>query len=108
MVAWRIRWNVIYRDNSLVSNIDLKQKINMEHRIFGCQQCPMYDDMFEHKGFGNCNHPNIDNQITEPYPHNSNVIEMDSSGEDLSFVQWPETPDWCPLNKEPLTIIKNP
>jgi hypothetical protein len=73
----------------------------MTIKIAGCQDCPLFDDHFQI-----CNHPVIDNWIDKPYRHNSNKIEMDSSGQDLSYVEFPITPDWCPLNKQPLTIIK--
>jgi len=79
----------------------------MEHKIYGCQECPMYNDEYENKGFGLCCHPFVDNWVDKPYRYNSNRIEMGSSGEDLSFIQFPETSDWCPLNKEPITITKN-
>lgn len=67
----------------------------MEQIVTGCKDCPMfnleYDDRFG--ASTSCNHPN----------HESLTVE----DIDLTEKNIPITPDWCPLNKEPITIIKN-
>lgn len=72
----------------------------MEHIVMGCNSCPFFEDEYN-----TCNHPIIDNWVEVPYKHNSNQIEMDCSGDEMSYIEFPITPDWCPLKKEPITII---
>jgi len=74
----------------------------MNVKVTGCEGCPMLNREWEDvSGYKyTCNHPNAP----------SEDIETDSSGSgeevDLSYVEWLVTPDWCPLNKEPITIEK--
>lgn len=64
----------------------------MNHEVTGCLDCCLYDS-----DWSVCNHPSIEK---------NNKVEMEGSGEDLSYIEVPVTPLWCPLNKEPITIIK--
>lgn len=62
----------------------------MEHKVTGCDDCPFltYEDMIVNDS---CNHP------LKP---NGNIVEVVRQ-------QWTHvTPEWCPLNKEQITIIK--
>jgi len=77
----------------------------MEQIVTGCEDCPM----FEQQEVMICNHPKAPNQIPTPLNPTLEIepIGMDDSGYDLSYIEWVVTPDWCPLNKEPITITKN-
>jgi len=79
----------------------------MEHKVTGCEDCPM----FEQQDIMLCNHPKASYQLPtplNPIPEGK-PIEMDSSGSgeeiDLDYVEWVVTPEWCPLKKEPITIM---
>lgn len=67
----------------------------MEHIVTGCKDCPMFfynvDDRYGDET--DCLHPNAIQQILVQN------IDLDKQNN-------PITPDWCPLNKEPITIIK--
>lgn len=80
----------------------------MELIVKGCSDCPMFNNgaNFEYEAI--CQHPAAPNQFYEPlYPKKEVFrIEIESSGEDLSYIEWPVTPDWCPIVKEPITISK--
>ena len=81
----------------------------MEHIVTGCKDCPFLLENNEGSDF--CRHPTMDKWLGVHGDHHrdedndKNVIETDSSssnGQDW----FPITPDWCPLNKEAITIIK--
>ena len=60
----------------------------MNVKVTGCMNCMMYH---EQDGWFNCSHPNEkENLVLIEYDNNFNPI----------------TPEWCPLNKEPITIEK--
>lgn len=59
----------------------------MNVKVIGCEDCPMNNRYYDGWGTCECNHPNSD-------------------GQDISNVKDGEMPDWCPLNKEPITIEK--
>jgi len=63
----------------------------MNHEVSGCKDCPMcHEDAAEYF----CHHPErekLDESSYIEYREHNYVLQ---------------TPDWCPLNKEPLTIIK--
>jgi hypothetical protein len=61
----------------------------MNVKVTGCKDCPMF---FNHlDGWFSCTHPNEDD---------GEFLLIESK----DFV--PITPNWCPLNKEPITIEK--
>jgi hypothetical protein len=67
----------------------------MEHVVTGCKDCPLYQSNHDDR-YGRetkCNHPAAPEQ---PLVEN---IDVDAMGN-------PITPDFCPLNSEPLTILK--
>lgn len=74
----------------------------MEYKVTGCEDCPM----FERKESMICNHPNSPRQIPTPLNQILEVepIKMDDSGDDLTYIEWVVTPDWCPLKNEQLTL----
>lgn len=77
----------------------------------GCIDCPMFDDGSNHEYDEICKHPNAPIQFYEPSGEaNQDVkrIKIESLGEYWSkgHKYVPITPDWCPLNKEPITIKK--
>ena len=81
----------------------------MEHIVSGCKDCPMYNSDSEYGD--RCNHP--DNfEYCEPLEHKigKNIPDdVYTSGEEFmrTRTNWKKlSPDWCPLNKEPITIIK--
>jgi hypothetical protein len=61
-----------------------------EIKVTGCSDCPFFNDGANYEYRAKCQHPanNTDERIE---------------------VHWgkPITPDWCPLKKEPITIIFN-
>ncbi len=59
----------------------------MTQDVTGCKNCPMMASHFDGWGGAHCNHP-------------------ETEGDDLDEVTMKEneTPDWCPLKKEPITI----
>ena len=59
----------------------------MNVKVTGCKDCPLNNRYNDGCGTSECNHPN-------------------SEGCDTSNVEDGEMPDWCPLNKEPITIEK--
>ncbi len=75
----------------------------MEQKVTGCEDCPM----FEQQEVMICNHPKAPRQIPTPLNPILEVepITMDDSGEEFTYVEWVVTPNWCPLKKEPLTLI---
>lgn len=75
----------------------------MEHNVIGCIDCPMfYMDNNERYGIETyCNHPHH-KTITIEDIH----TEIDKTNNIVAGERVPITPNWCPLNKEPITIIK--
>lgn len=64
-----------------------------EHIVTGCRDCPFCQ---EEAAEYFCLHPS-DGDV---------FIEVDDSGDDLSYIEFPVTPHNCPLNQSPITIIK--
>lgn len=64
----------------------------MEHLVTGCGDCCLCQEGATEYF---CLHPNGEGKI-----------DYDSSGYDLSYIEFPITPNWCPLNEEPITIKK--
>lgn len=62
----------------------------MEHTVTGCIDCPMLNSVFDE--WGATYHCNYNMLLPEEN-------EFEIKDENI-------TPDWCPLNKEPITIIK--
>lgn len=62
----------------------------MEYTVSGCKDCVFC--IYSDKGGNRCIHPSIEDS------HND-IIDNDS---DYCLI----TPDWCPLEKESITIIK--
>ncbi len=81
----------------------------MEHIVSGCIDCPMLCENNEGEDF--CRHPLVDKWLGVKGDHrrneqeDKNIIETDSTSSNGQ--NWfPITPEWCPLNSEPITIIK--
>ena len=86
----------------------------MEFLVTGCKDCPMLDSGAHHEYQCFCMHPKspkqfLDREDYENYEkerHTISQIEVDEDWDRKPF-HIPITPDWCPLNKESITIIKN-
>ncbi len=82
-----------------------------ETKVHGCIDCPMYDDGANYEYEQICNHPLAPHQYYEPGEDNPDEIpriEVTDNGEDFfsgKYKEVPITPEWCPLKKEPITII---
>jgi len=61
----------------------------MTIKVTGCSDCCLLAN--EGSGYY-CNHPNMEDNDEQNHIKTENFI--------------PLTPDWCPLNKEPITIEK--
>ena len=61
------------------------------HHVSGCKNCPLCD--FKYEEGVSCNHPN-------------SPIEDDIKYEYYDVIHGSNSPDWCPLNKESITISK--
>lgn len=98
----------------------------MEQSVTGCKDCPYFLPEGAHYNFA-CGHPK--SPVKYGIWDNGNFIELpyqivpdnlyQADGYSVSFRTEPLeikeskefepiTPDWCPLNKEPITIIKQP
>ena len=60
----------------------------MNVKVTGCKDCLMWDNDYEYGDI--CSHPKspIDNELAYEWINDN------------------KSPDWCPLNKEPITIEK--
>lgn len=95
----------------------------MEHKITGCTDCPYY---FSECSSPCCLHPNrpvkygiwnngrfieLPYQIAPDNLYQADGYSISLKTEPLEIKQdenfKPITPDWCPLNTEPITIIKS-
>ena len=82
----------------------------MEHIVTGCKDCPMFDNGADYEYECSCLHPKAPRQFSE-YGDSDELIDAIQQievEEDWSKKQHhiPVTPEWCPLNTEPITIIK--
>lgn len=83
----------------------------MEHIVTGCKDCPFYNDGVRYEYAHFCNHPSSPQEVNtfmaEPKIELYGVKEKfkEKNGYDYTAT-YPTTPDWCPLNSEPITIIK--
>lgn len=81
----------------------------MEYKVTGCKDCPLYNDGKSYEFAHYCNHPSSPQDVSmftaEPpiktERHQEKFKEKD--GYDY-YAAVPITPDWCPLNKETITI----
>ena len=62
----------------------------MEHKVTGCKDCPMCNSQSD--GWDN------------EYICNYNLSLPEEN--DFEIKDKEVTPDWCPLNKQPITIVK--
>ena len=71
----------------------------MECIVTNCEDCPMFYDGRKSNDYDSlvCNHPESEYKPANP-------IEIDCSGDEMSYIEWVVTPDWCPLEKESITI----
>jgi len=67
----------------------------MEHKVTGCIDCPFNSNDREYGDA--CQHPEVYEGETR-----YRVLPEDPENDYQTI-----TPDWCPLDKEPITIIKN-
>ena len=86
-----------------------------EHAVTGCVDCPMFNDGQKYEYEATCKHPLAPPQFFDRDNQDAKMgdvkrIEIGESGEywTKSFYYFPITPDWCPLKKEPITIIFKP
>jgi len=81
----------------------------MEHIVTGCKDCPLYKDGVNYEYAHYCNHPKSPQTVNlftaEPKIELTAEQKKRESGYEYTVVH-PVTPDWCPLNSEPITIIK--
>lgn len=66
----------------------------MEYKITGCLDCPLNSKDVEYGDA--CRHPSVRDENGM-----DRVLPKDANNRYETI-----TPDWCPLNKEPITIIK--
>ncbi len=87
----------------------------MEINVTGCKDCPFYHNGINYEYAHYCKHPNSIQKIScfasvvaEPKIELYGVQEKfkDKDGYDYTAT-YPITPEWCPLNTEPITITKN-
>lgn len=71
----------------------------MEYIVTGCKDCPFFNDGHDYEYRVICQHPYskacrivVDEKMEWGIPQEERFM--------------PITPDWCPLNKESITIIK--
>ena len=68
----------------------------MKQIVTGCSDCPFEYNYNDGWSTSECRHPKGDFRLLE------NVIDG------ITYeIKDGETPDWCPLTKEPITITKN-
>lgn len=81
----------------------------MEHIVTECENCPMFYDGRDSGDYDRliCNHPKAKWQTPTPLEPIPEVepIEIDSSGDEMSYIEWVVTPEWCPLKEQPISII---
>ena len=81
----------------------------MEQVVIGCEDCPMYKDGVNYEYSHYCRHPKSPQKVlsftAEPNIELVSEKKITEAGFDYTVLH-PITPDWCPLNKEQLTIIK--
>ncbi len=65
----------------------------MEHLVKGCEDCPLNSNDREYGDA--CMHPSVKEG------NNGKALPEDAENGYVTI-----TPDWCPLNSEPITIIK--
>ena len=66
----------------------------MEHIVTGCSDCPFEYNRLDGFSDSECRHPKI---------HSKELTEL-IDGVTHTFEEDGESPDWCPIKKEPITI----
>lgn len=84
----------------------------MELIVTGCKDCKLYNDGQRYEFAHFCNHPNSPQEVNtftaEPKIELTSKVLKSKIGEleyEYSEIT-PTTPDWCPLDSEPITIKK--
>lgn len=82
----------------------------MEHIVSGCFNCPMLNNDREYGD--RCHHPDLldivqsgrfNTYLGKPIPDDCYIDLNDFNKDSIWGIS---TPEWCPLNSEPITITK--
>lgn len=81
----------------------------MEQIVTGCVDCPFFEDGVSYEYAHYCKHIKSPQDVyrftAEPKIELYGVKEKTKEKDGYDYTAtYPTTPDWCPLNKEPITI----
>ena len=84
----------------------------MEHKVTGCSDCPLYHDGQKYEFAHYCGHPNSPQHVSlfRSEPEIKLISEQDKFKDKDGYDHYkiiPITPEFCPLNKELITIKKD-